>query len=101
MAGGYVLKDPINLQLTYVGLVVVFLLALVFRRTPVELFSPKLDRLLVSVFSRRLLRCGTCNGNTNQNCVACGVAVCWRHAIVKRRFQIMCPACVEANRRRI
>ena len=97
--GGYSLFDPINTQLGYVGLGLVFLLTLVYRRTPVELFSPRLDHLLVSTFSRRTLRCRTCERKTNQHCAGCGGAVCWRHAAVTRSFQVSCPACAASARR--
>lgn len=96
--GGYSLFDPINTQLGYVGLVLVFLLALVYRRTPIELFSPRLDHLLVSLCLPRTLRCRICERKTNQQCACCGDAVCWRHAAVTRPLRVTCPACAASAR---
>jgi membrane-bound metal-dependent hydrolase YbcI (DUF457 family) len=91
--GGYSLSDPINIQLFYVGLFLVLLVALIYRRTPIELFSPGLDRLLMSVFRPRTLDCQSCGKKANQTCARCGQALCWAHARVERGFQIVCSAC--------
>lgn len=99
LKGGYALSDPINIQLAYVGLVLVFLLALIYRRTPIELLSPHLDSLLVSTCRARTLRCRICEKKANQRCATCGRAVCWRHAVVTRSCQIVCPACKGTTRR--
>lgn len=64
-------------------------------RTPLEIISPALDRLLVNyaVLPWRV-RCA-CAARAQFRCDNCGTAVCSRHAVV-RRLHARCGACTKA-----
>ena len=87
------LGHPLNTQLFYVGLVVIVILAVIYKVTPVDLFSPALDRLLVSLFSPRCFECHLCGRKTNQQCLNCHTPVCFKHSVIHRCFFILCKEC--------
>lgn len=91
------LSDPVNIQIIYAGYVVVLLLALVCRRTPIELFSPALDRLVVSLVPPFRLVCHTCQRGASLVCAVCGAPVCVRHTRLRRRWSPLCPVCAASN----
>lgn len=95
--GAVSLSHPINIHLMYVGFIVVILLAACRKRTPIELFSPRLDQLLISALARREKICGRCQRKANQQCATCGAPVCWRHASVTRSYEVFCPHCFPAK----
>ena len=89
------LDAPINYWLVYLSPVVIVVLAILFKRTPIDIVSPKLDRLFTSFFQAKPLRCGSCGRKCNQLCDACGEAICVRHGTVKKGFRLLCPACLN------
>jgi len=92
------LAHPVNLYLVYLSLVAPLALALVYRRTPIELLSPALDRLLVSTFSRATAVCHACGRKANLACARCAKPICSRHATIQRSWTVSCPDCgTEAN----
>lgn len=84
----------LNTALVYASMVVALALAPLRGVTPLELISPRLDRIVLSAFRRRPLRCATCEKATNLGCDACQAPTCLRHGQVDLRFRIRCPACV-------
>jgi len=62
------LEAPINTHLVYYSFVAVALLAMFCRRTPIDLFSPKLDQLLISTFRKKTKKCAVCGNKCNQTC---------------------------------
>jgi len=64
------------------------------RRTPLEIISPALDRLLVNyaVLPWRN-RCSACDRRAHFRCDACGRTVCARHGKVGRRLGVRCATC--------
>jgi hypothetical protein len=91
------LSHPLNIQLIYAGYAVVLLLALICRRTPLELFSPALDRLVMALVPPYRLVCGTCKRGANLACAVCGAPMCVRHTRMGKRWAALCPACAGAN----
>jgi len=91
--GAVSLSAPINTHLVYYSFVVVGILALLYQRTPVDIFSARLDRLLLSFFQKKPLSCSTCQRSTNQICSRCGSPVCMRHCTVGRGLRVVCPEC--------
>ena len=89
------LSHPSNIQAMYVGFALVILLAFRYQRTPIDVFSPKLDRLFVSFFRQKKLTCHLCRRRANQLCSRCRQPVCLRHGLVKRDWEIFCPACAQ------
>jgi hypothetical protein len=87
------LEAPINLHLVYYSFVLVALLAFLYQRTPIDIFSPRLDQLLISFFRKKPLDCLLCQGKCNQVCTQCESPVCLRHSIVTREFKVVCPVC--------
>lgn len=87
------LAHPINIQLFYVGYIVVLALMVIGKRTPLEPFSPRLGRLFVSVFLRKHLACHQCSRGANLVCAVCGKPVCLKHAFVQRSAEVYCQAC--------
>ena len=91
------LSHPLNIQLIYVGYVVVVLLTVLCKRTPIELISPRIDRLVTTVFSRRRWRCGQCDGRANLRCNGCGKPVCLRHGVIMKGLRLVCAECARSN----
>jgi hypothetical protein len=90
----YQLGAPINMWLVYVFMILPWLLAFWKPVTPLELLSPRLDRLVVNAFRKRDLACATCAKPCNNRCDRCHVPACMGHAKVDLRFRVTCPACV-------
>jgi len=63
-------------------------------RTPLEIISPALDRLIVNyaVLPWRN-RCSACGHRAHFHCDRCGRAFCASHSKVGRRFEIQCSEC--------
>lgn len=87
------LESPLNTWLVYLSPVVIVILAAFYGRTPIDLFSPALDRLIVSFFHSRKLSCRSCTRPSNQICSRCREPVCSRHARIRRQFQVLCAKC--------
>jgi len=66
------------------------------RRTPLEIISPALDRLLVNyaVVPWRN-RCAVCARRAHFRCELCGRSVCATHSNVSRRLEARCSACAS------
>jgi hypothetical protein len=92
------LEHPINYWLVYVSFLVVGLVAVAFKRAPIDIFSPKLDWMVVAFFRKKDRSCATCGRACNQNCDGCAQSVCLRHGSVRRRMRLLCPACVGRER---
>jgi len=92
--GSVSLSAPINTYMVYYSFVVVGILALLYQRTPLDIFSAKLDRLFLSFFQRSPFSCSICQRSTNQICSLCGRPVCMRHCTVKRNIRLVCPECL-------
>ncbi len=87
------LLAPINTHLVYYSFLLVALLSLIYRRTPVDIFSPKLDQLLISFFRKKRLQCHVCGKGSNQTCSSCGGPVCFSHGAVQKNLTLLCPTC--------
>ena len=87
------LEAPINTQLVYLSFALIALLAVSYKRTPLEIFSSRLDKLLLSFFQRKVLNCGFCFRKSNQMCVQCERSICVRHATVNKQLRLLCPDC--------
>ncbi len=91
------LSAPINTQMVYGSFLLVAALGVAYKRTPIELLSPKLDALLLSAFSHKPHFCAVCRGPSNQICSRCGDPICIRHTTVKRNMVLLCPDCVHRH----
>jgi membrane-bound metal-dependent hydrolase YbcI (DUF457 family) len=87
------LGAPINTYLVYYSFVGVILLALIYRRTPIELFSVKLDQFLISAFRKKTQTCTVCGAKCNQTCAQCQRPVCFTHATLAKPIRILCQGC--------
>lgn len=90
------LDHPINHFLGYASLAMLPLSAWIWKRTPIELIWPELDRRMVNLLAPRRLKCHICNGGANENCTDCGKPVCMRHGKLTRRMRVRCASCVAA-----
>ena len=79
-----------NEALVYVAMASVIPLALWRKVTPLDVFWPRLDRIVVGAFRRKELRCAECEAPCNTRCDACTRPVCLRHGSVQRGFRIGC-----------
>jgi len=91
------LAAPINTRLVYLSFVAVAVLALIYRRTPIDLFSPKLDQLFFSAFNEKTRICSVCGRKCNQRCSSCQRPLCFRHATVTKDIRIICRDCVTSK----
>ena len=98
MPGGASLEAPINLWLVYLSLAAIPALASIYKRTPLEIISPRMDQIMVSIFDRKHLDCGFCERKANQRCSICGKPVCLRHGRVGRTLRILCLECSSSSR---
>ncbi len=87
------LSSPINRWLVTASAAAVVPLAIWRKLTPIDLFSPRLDRIVVNAFRARTFACAACGRRCNNRCDACGAATCTTHGQVGRGFLIACPAC--------
>ena len=90
------LASPINTYLVWASLATVVLLALWRRVTPLNIFSPQLDRIVVNAASPSRLHCHICSKPCSQRCDSCGGATCVHHAQVRRSLAIRCATCSAA-----
>lgn len=91
--GGASLEAPINLWLVYLSLIAIPVLGIIYKRTPLEIISPKFDQFLASLFEKKRLDCGFCGWKANHRCSTCGKPVCPRHGRVGRNLLLSCPDC--------
>jgi membrane-bound metal-dependent hydrolase YbcI (DUF457 family) len=87
------LAAPVNTWLAWAGLATLPLFAWLRRVTPLEIVSPALDRVLLSVFQRRRLRCAVCERSCGIRCESCGRPICLRHGRLGPGFRVACPTC--------
>lgn len=93
-AGALPLGHPINHALVWVSLLAIALIAWRFKRTPMEVLSPELDKRLVNFFFRRRdTPCEICARPGNESCAECGHAVCGRHGSLGKEFKVICKDC--------
>jgi hypothetical protein len=96
--GAVQLEHPINYWFVYLSFLVVGLIAVAFKRTPIDIFSPKLNQMVVAFFQKKDRSCATCGRACNQRCDGCAQAVCLRHGSVRRGMRLLCPACMGRGR---
>jgi hypothetical protein len=87
------LGDPINTVLAYVFMTLPWLLAFWKPATPLELISPRLDRIFLNAFRKRTSSCASCGRPCNNVCDGCGSATCMKDGAIDLRFRITCRAC--------
>ncbi len=83
---------------------VVFILGMTIRfylryhRTPLEILSPALDRLVVNyaVLPWRN-RCTTCRRRAHFRCEQCSRTACFRHGGVRTGLNVLCNECYEGH----
>ena len=87
------LGHPINTWLAGIFMTLPWLLALWKPVTPLELISPRLDRIFLNAFRKKTLSCASCGVACNNGCDACGKPACMKHGRLDWKFRISCPAC--------
>jgi hypothetical protein len=87
------LGHPINLWLAGIFMTLPWLLAFWKPVTPLELISPRLDRIFLNAFRKKTLSCATCSAACNNPCDRCGKPTCMKHGRINWKFQIACPTC--------
>ena len=96
--GAVGLEAPINYWLVYLCAPVILLLAWLHQRTPLDIFSPKLDQIVLAFFRAKPFACGVCGKSCNQHCEVCHMPVCVRHGNLQRGMRLLCPACAPGAR---
>ena len=87
------LGDPINTWLVYGLMILPFLLAFWKPVTPLELISPRLDKIFLNAFRKRTSACASCGRPCNNVCDRCGSAACMKDSNINLTFRITCKAC--------
>jgi len=96
--GAVWLGHPINTLFAYGSYVVFIMVAFIFKRTPIELFSVNLDQRIVNLFfRRRLSTCAICKIKSNELCSHCGQPVCRKHGLLRKGFVIVCESCCNTK----
>ncbi len=91
------LGHPLNFVLAGVFMTLPWLLTFWRQATPLEILSPRLDRLVLNLFRRRALACATCGKACNNACHRCEKPACLGHGRVDWRFRVTCPACAATS----
>lgn len=91
------LGAPVNTYLVYTGFATALALALWKKRTPLDVVSPRLDRIVVNAFRRRDRACRACGSPCNNRCDGCQAPTCLRHARVGLGLLLRCPVCAGAR----
>ena len=91
------LSSPVNTYLLYSTPLVIAAVALIWKRTPLEWISPKLDALFISFFLAKKEHCSECGGGANMKCEECGRDVCPRHLQVSYPWRVQCVNCQRAG----
>ncbi len=89
------LASPINTWLVYAGIALAVVLAFVKKVSPLDLVSPRLDRIVLGFFRAKTLTC-KCGRRCNEVCDGCAAPVCLRCGHVSLRFLVHCPDCSAA-----
>lgn len=87
------LSSPVNTYLVYAIPLVLAVAGLVWKRTPLEWISPRLDELAVSFFRRKHAACATCTRPANLSCDQCHRPICPKHLQVGKHWRVLCPEC--------
>jgi hypothetical protein len=88
------LGHPINLWMAGIFMTLPWLLAFWKPVTPLELISPRLDRIFLNAFRKKPLACSACGAVCNNRCDRCQKPACMKHARINWKFQIACPDCL-------
>lgn len=89
----WALGHPLNTWLAYIFMTLPWLLAFWRGVTPLELISPRLDRLFLNAFRKKPWSCATCGKACNNECDTCAKPACSNHGRISWRFRMTCPAC--------
>jgi inner membrane protein len=89
----WALGHPLNTWLAYIFMILPWQLAFWKPVTPLELVSPRLDRIFLNAFRKKSWACETCKGPCNNECDKCAKPTCMKHGRINWRFRITCPAC--------
>ncbi len=89
------LAAPINMYLVYLSFVTALVLAVWRRVSPLDIFSPSLDRIVQNAFRARTLACRACGTACNNRCGSCAEPTCLGHAQVRSGFRIVCTSCAS------
>lgn len=87
------LDHPINNALSYLSLLFFVVMAVFYKRTPMELLSVELDQRIVNLFRHKPLTCHVCGRKANERCGTCGQPACMRHGRIGRGFGVTCQRC--------
>jgi hypothetical protein len=87
------LAHPLNFWLAGIFMTLPWLLAYWKGVTPLELISPKLDRIFMNAFRKKTWECATCKKPCNNECDTCAKPACMAHGRINWRFRITCPEC--------
>ncbi len=87
------LASPINTYLVWASFAAVVLVALWRHVTPLNVFTPRLDRILINAASPSRLTCHVCSKPGSQRCDFCKKVMCLGHAAVERGFRLRCVTC--------
>jgi hypothetical protein len=85
-----------NIIANIIVLLLVFIVMFRKNITPLELVSPRYDKLFLGFFTYPGKHiCVKCNGKAYYKCESCGKYFCDKH--MKRLFAFKCPLCAERH----
>jgi hypothetical protein len=87
------LGSPVNTWLLYSTPLWLLVAALIWKRTPLEWISPKLDHLFISFFRAKPAHCYLCERGANLQCETCLQPICPKHLHVRSKWKITCATC--------
>ena len=84
-----------NNVIGFTSVAVTLIIAVRWGRTPLEFFSPGLDRSVVDALRLRVRAtpCATCESRATARCHACGRAVCRQHVATPTYRHLVCAGC--------
>lgn len=96
-AEGYSLQSPINHYLVYGAFAAAVALTFLKGVSPLDVISPRLDRLVQAPFRKKDLECAQCSKPCNVRCDRCEAPTCGKHATLRWGFRVNCPECPKAD----
>jgi len=89
----FALGHPLNTWLAYYFMALPWFLAIWSGVTPLELLSPRLDRIFLNAFRKKTETCHRCQSPCNESCERCRKPTCMKHGRITWRFHVYCRRC--------
>lgn len=92
-SSSYNLGHPLNTYFVSLSFFLIFLLAYIYKRTPIDILSQELDQHIISFFRKKTSNCFICGSKCNNVCFSCEKDICSKHSYLSMKLKIQCKEC--------